>query len=372
MKMMFVRATEYKPTPAIPRAIEAGKGIFDDIIIACWNRNKRKIDEDQDGDLTVKRFSMTAHPRSLRIIIVTLLYQIWVFWQIIKERPSMIQVFDFESVIPACIARFLVGATLVYDIRDPFADCYKFPKVFRNPAYAIDWVYMGLCSAFIVPGHDRLEYLGRWGKSKRPTLVVPNTCDDLVQQLPESVNGLVASNDSIKIAYIGYLDRSRGAMMWAELCKAKENQMELLVAGDCRDAELASILTSNPNVKFLGLLSNLESMAVMRSSHAIALLYDTSVAVNRMAAPNKFYEALMVSTPVIVSRGMNLEKIVEEEKLGYIVDYGDIESLKAAFEKLKDPQILSDMRKRCRDYYLNNLQLSEHLVNYHNFYKKLS
>lgn len=372
MKMMFLRASEYKPTPAIPRAIEAGKGLFDKVIIACWNRNKRKIDEGDDGDLTVTRFSMTAPPRSLRIIFVTMLYQIWVFWQVIKERPSIIQVLDFESVVPASIARFLVGATMIYDIRDPFADCYKFPKMFRNLAYAIDWVFMGLSSAFIVPGQDRLGYLGKWGRSKRPTLVFPNTCYDLIRQIPETVKGLDVKNNCVRIAYIGYLDRSRGAMLWAELCSQKESQMELLVAGECRDTELASILTSNSGIKFLGMLSNLESMAVMMSSHAVALLYDTSVAVNRMAAPNKFYEALMVSTPVIVSRGMNLGKIVAEENLGYIVDYGDIESLKEAFEKLKDPHILSDMRKRCRNYYLKNFQLSEHLINYHNFYKKLS
>ena len=54
MKMMFIRASEYKPAPAIPRAIEAGKDVFNEMIILCWNRAKRKIREDPDDKLTVK------------------------------------------------------------------------------------------------------------------------------------------------------------------------------------------------------------------------------------------------------------------------------------------------------------------------------
>ena len=369
MKMMFVRASEYKPTPAIPRAIEAGKDFFDKIVILCWNRNKREVCRDGDNELTVKRFSIVAPPRSLRVLLVTLLYQFWVFWRIIRERPAIIQVLDLESAIPACIARFLVRATLIYDIRDPFADCYKLPRIVRNMAYAVDWMVMGLSSAFIVPSEERLEYLGRWQKSKRPTLVFPNTCYDMIQKIPESVKGLDTGNSYITIAYIGYLDRSRGAMLWADMCRQEKGEIELLVAGECRDSDLASILASSPKMKFLGMLTHPECLAVMKLSDAVALLYDPSAPVNRVADPNKFYEALMVGTPVIVSRGMSLEKIIEEQELGYVVDYNDHDSLKAAVEELKKPHVLEKLRKRCRDYYLNNFQLSNHIVNYSNFYK---
>jgi len=369
--MMFVRASEYKPTPAIPRAIEAGKDLFYKTTILCWNRNKREICEDQDNKLTVKRFSVTAPPRSLRIFVVTLLYQFWVFWQIIKERPAIIQVLDLESAVPASIARFLVRAVLIYDIRDPFADCYKLPKILRNLTYAVDWIVMGLSSAFIVPSEERLEYLGRWRISKRATLVFPNTCYDKMQEIPKTVKGVDTNNSHITIAYIGYLDKSRGAMLWADICRQKEGEMSLLVAGESRDCDLSSILTSTPGMKFLGMLTYIESLAVMRLSDAVALLYDPSARVNRMAAPNKFYEALMVGTPVIVSRGMSLEKMVTEEKLGFVVNYGDLEGLKAIVEKLKEPSVLEAMRKNCREYYLDMFKLSDHLINYRHFYKKL-
>lgn len=371
VKVMFIRASEYKPTPAIPRAIEAGKDFFNEIIILCWNRNKRKICRDQDNKLTIKRFSIVAPPRSLRIFIVTLLYQSWVFWQILKEKPQMIQVLDFESAMPACIARFLVGATLVYDLRDPFADCYKLARMFRNLAYALDWVVMGLSSAFVVPSEERLEYLGRWQISKRPTLVFPNTCYDTMREIPESIKGVDKNSGCTRIAYVGYLDRSRGALLWADFCRRGEGGIELLVAGECRDSNLASILASTPGIKLLGMLTHLESLVVMKLSDAVALLYDPSVPVNRIAAPNKFYEALMVGTPVLVSRGMSLGKIVEERNLGHIVDYDDHDSLKAAIEKLKKPQVLETLRRRCRNYYLSNFQLSNRLINYCNFYKNL-
>jgi len=370
MKMMFIRASEYKPTPAIPRAIEAGKDLFDKITILCWNRNKRKISKDEDDKLNVKRFSITAPPRSFRILIVTLLYQLWVFWQILREKPKLIQVLDFESAMPASIARILIRAKLIYDIRDPFADCYKLPRILRNLAYCIDWLTMGLSSAFIVPSEERLEYLGRWRTSKQATLVFPNTCSDKLHEIPETVEGLEKNNGKITIAYIGYLDKSRGAALWTDLC-SKETAVELLVVGECRDSDLASTLVSTPGITYLGMRSYLESLAVMKLSDAIALLYDPSATVNRIAAPNKFYEALMVGTPVIMSRGMSLQKIVEEANLGYVVDYNDYESVKRVIEKLKNTQESEALRKNCRRYYMNNYQLSDHLVNYYNFYSKL-
>jgi glycosyltransferase involved in cell wall biosynthesis len=230
---------------------------------------------------------------------------------------------------------------------------------------------MGLSSAFIVPGEDRLQYLGRWQNSKRPVLVFVNTCYDLTEQIPENIENIDTNNGSMKIAYIGYLDRSRGAMQWADICRQKQGEVELLVAGECRDSDLASLLESTPEIKFLGMRPYLESLAVMRSSDAVALLYDPSAPVNRIAAPNKFYEALMVGTPVIVSKGMNLEKIVEEQNLGCVVDYHNAESLSEAVDKLNNPYSLKIMKENCREYYLNNFRLSEHIINYHNFYKNL-
>ena len=45
-------------------------------------------------------------------------------------------------------------------------------------------------------------------------------------------------------------------------------------------------------------MSHSDAMARMEASDAVALLYDPSVVANRYAAPNKFYEAMMIGRPV--------------------------------------------------------------------------
>ena len=49
--------------------------------------------------------------------------------------------------------------------------------------------------------------------------------------------------------------------------------------------------------------------------------YDPSVENYRYAAPNKFYESLMLGKPVIMARGTGMSEIVEDNAIGELIEY---------------------------------------------------
>lgn len=374
MRIVFVRSNDYDITPAIPRALEASEGIFKEVHILCWNRHNKQLASESNADgIKIKRFMMkTPKPRSFRVFLCTLIYQSWVFWNLVQIRGDVVHVCGFVSGVPAGLACLLTRRKFVYDMRDPFALCYKFSNPMRRLAYAADWCIMGLATAFVLPTDRYIHYLGRWGRSKREVCIIPNTCHDLLKELP-SVSDIVSPirPGGVRLAYLGYLTHNRGSQWLLDFCRQCKESIELLVAGGCRSEELKAKFRSTANVQFLGRLSYVKALALMREVDVVTILYYPSWPVNRVLDPTKFYEAMMVGTPVLISRGVSIAEMVEKNELGFVVEHGSIEGLGEAVRDLRDRRKMAEMRTRCRQYYLDNLKLSKELVRYGDFYLRL-
>lgn len=368
----FIRANVHDVTGAIPRAIEACAGVFGEVRVLCWNRSGAALDQREVVDgVEVRRFTLRSRPRSFSSVLNVLRFGVWVIRELLAGRPRWIQVCDLESALPAALACVWIRSKLIYDMRDPFAESYRLAPWLGRAAYALDWMAMSRCTAFVVPSAERVSYLGRWGR-RRPVCIVRNTCHDQLADLqaPPFVEERQDAS-RVRLAYLGYLVPTRGAPWLLEACRAEAGALELWVAGLCRSEELGRSLEEAPGVRWFGLLPRPEALGLMREADGVTLLYDTCVPVNRIAAPNKYYEALMAGTPVLVSRGMSLALEVEREGLGFVLDYGDVEGLRDALEKLRDPQVRRRLGRRCRQYYLSQCLLAEDLERYREFYRAL-
>ena len=103
----------------------------------------------------------------------------------------------------------------------------------------------------------------------------------------------------------------RGLLELAEAIKDLDG-FEFVLAGRVLDPEIANKLKRFSFVKFLGQLSLAESIELQKTAHVIPLLYDLQLPINRVAAPNKFYEAMMLGIPVIT----NLSNILSDCSFG--------------------------------------------------------
>ena len=91
---------------------------------------------------------------------------------------------------------------------------------------------------------------------------------------------------------------------------------------------------SPPAGLYLGTVPYEEVLRQTAACHAIAALYDPAVPNNRLAAPNKVYEAMMLAKPLIVSDGIAIADLVRSLGCGKVVPYGDRAAVQRALEEL--------------------------------------
>ena len=73
----------------------------------------------------------------------------------------------------------------------------------------------------------------------------------------------------------------------------------------------------------------------------IAALYDPAIPNNRYASPNKLFEAMMLSKPVMTNEGILPAEIVREVHCGVVAHYEDVKEIAAALLRLS-----ADSRER--------------------------
>ncbi len=371
MNILYVRSGLYNSTNAILRAVVSAGDLFSNTSILCWNRRGEKLPkytkDSMYGDIYT--FNSNSSPRSLRSVTNLFLYQMWVFKNIVKLKPNLVQCLDFESIVPAIFSRILVKHEIVYDMRDPFALSYNFPRIIRFTLRIFDNFLMLFCAGIILPADERKSYLYKYVLNKSNIQVILNTCSDELPNLVDFDYG-TSSIESVKIVFAGYLSHSRAGELLLDLCKESNGDVEILLAGRCDFEDLNKKIENCDYAHDLGMLPHLDVLSLMKSAHLVSLLYDPNVPVNRMAAPNKFYESLCMGTPVLVSRGMSISNIVEDNRLGWVIDYADKDQLNQVVNDLKCVEKLNEMRRRCREYFMENCLYSNEKVKYYKFYKK--
>ena len=57
-------------------------------------------------------------------------------------------------------------------------------------------------------------------------------------------------------------------------------------------------------------------------------IYDPKIENHRYAAPNKFYESLMLGKPIVMVKNTGMSQVVSENRIGILIDYTKEDFLK--------------------------------------------
>jgi glycosyltransferase involved in cell wall biosynthesis len=79
-------------------------------------------------------------------------------------------------------------------------------------------------------------------------------------------------------------------------------------------------LICNENVKYFGKVDYKTALNIMYNSDIIYAMYSKSNPNHIYAAPNKYYEAMMLGKPIISNSGTILENKILKANIGFIVD----------------------------------------------------
>lgn len=250
----------------------------------------------------------------------------WMFFlikQLLKNKKeiTVIHAFDLDTAFPATVFKFLFNrkVKVVFDICDWMsATLYNQNKIILYAFKKMESFTIKHSDEVIICEPERIEQIPY--KLNKKEIVVPNIPSFNDTSFLKFEDKYKFDNNNITISYVGGFANCRNLN---ELFDAvKSNKFNLLIAGyGIKEIEDMFIeLSKLDNVKYFGKVNYKEGLSIMYNSDIIYAMYSKINPNHFYAAPNKYYEAMMLGKPIISTKGINMEKKILDNKIGYIID----------------------------------------------------
>lgn len=314
-----------------------------------WSRMKRKME--MAGVNTTCLLSGGGYGKRGKLFFYYFLWFFVVFFKCLRTnlKDKIIIAIDFDSALPVYWASKLKKIDYIYEVYDDFSLRYRFPSFVKSFVHNKDVKIMRSAKCVIHVDSNRVLFKDcKW-------IVIENTPKDFF-------DGAFRNYDEIEylFAVTGHFSNQRGLRSIYEFAK-NIPQAKFLIVGNFQQKEDENDLCALPNVRHYGFMLQNELFAKMRSCCAIFSLYDPSVEINRLAASNKVYDAMMFGIPVITNKEVINSGFIKDNNIGFVVDYNYNET----WDCLTNDHFMENVKEmgmNGRNMYLKQYQFEE-LVN---------
>lgn len=270
-----------------------------------------------------------------------------------REEISIVHACNLDTILFCYKKCKKYGIKVVYDIFDYYVDGHaSIPLVLRGVIERMEIDIINHADITIICTEERREQIAKSNPKK--VIVLHNTPDvDFI-------------HDEIRYDYF-YCGTFCIQRLIEEIFDEYKNNADLRIgfAGYGLYKEQAQKLNDEfDNFTYLGQVMYKECLAQEAQSICLSALYEPTIRNHRLCAPNKFYESLALGKPVIVCKDTGIDKVVEENKIGIVIDY-DVKQFYAAVRTLKNnPVECVEMGIRARKLYEEkyNWRLMAHIL----------
>lgn len=253
---------------------------------------------------------------------------LWVFRATVaclRRRPDLIHAIDLDSALPAAIASLFSGVPFIYDIRDNYDLRYRYPPACKWLVRKVDGWVRGRSAGIIVVDEGRLD---EGLRSLRDKVQILYNCPPDVPILRS------AEARPFTVYASGYLSSERGIGLLLDAADALPH-IRVLLAGRFHDPSLERRALGHPRVDCRGWLPQRHALELCSEADAVFSFYDPSLEINRSAASNKWFDAMMAALPVITNSEVRRAAWVIQEDIGYVCPY-DKDSLVCLLRRVVD------------------------------------
>jgi glycosyltransferase involved in cell wall biosynthesis len=349
-RILFCRATPLAPEPRIYRMAQTLINSGYSITVLGWDMTGEYPLSETWQSVRVLRLRLPVRlGRGLANVRHQLRWQMSLLrWLTAHQREyDLIHACDFDTILPALLARALFRKQVIYDIFDFYADMLRLtPVALKRMIRRIDLWAIGRADGVILADEARQAQIA--GALPRRISIVYNTPDEASAGLA-SLNDTAEFREGLQLVYVGLLQRERGLFQILEAMKGHP-QWRLDLAGYGPEADmLASHASTMENVTWHGRVDHHTAQALNARADVMVATFDPALPNHRYSSSNKLFEAMLLGKPIIVARETNMDHLVETHQCGLVIPYGDQQALVGALGKLEaDPILRQTLGKNAR------------------------
>ena len=340
-RVVLIRSNPVSPDPPVEKAADALLAHGYEVTIIGWDRSS-EIPETtgelslQRGTAKITRFGIPAmFDGGIKKNFVPLakfqsrLHQ-WLKTH--KDEYDIIHAFDFDTAFVARKIAKKFHKVLVYHILDFYIASHNIPTNFlRSKVKNAEFSIINNADAAIICTEKRREQIA--GTTPKKLAVIHNT-PKAVAQINNDFEEL-ANSPRIKIVYVGILAGSRYLREIIRFVRQDE-RFEFHIGGfGIMDSEVAEVAKDCDRIFYYGKLPYDKTLALEHACDIMTAIYDPKVPNHRFAAPNKFYESLMLGKPVVMARNTGFDEIIESNNIGCLIEFSE-QGLATGLNKLAE------------------------------------
>lgn len=356
MRVVFMRSNPISPDPRVEKEVDSLIKNNWHVQIVAWDRDRKYKEKVQflkrTQAIKITRFGIPATFGGgfKKNLFPLLRFQIKLFQWLLQHKNTydIIHACDFDTAFIGTICGKLLHKKVIYDMFDSVTAPFHGPAMIGKVVEKIDIALLNRVDAVIICTEKRKGQIAN--ASPKKIEVIYNT------PLPMPLNhDFHLNKEKVKIVYVGILAKERLIKELVEIVKANGNY-ELHIGGFGEYAdELAELAQKYDNILYYGKIPYDKTLALENSCDIMTAIYDPKVSNHYYAAPNKFYEALMLGKPLIMVKNTGMSEVVAAHNLGELIDYNQ-HSLQQAIEKLIErkkewPEISRKMKLLYEDHY---------------------
>lgn len=308
--------------------------------VIAWNRNGM-AEENENITFFQRR---AEYGKRIKNIPNKVFWMIFVMKEIFKNRKrcTAIHACDIDAILPALIVGKILRKKVIFDIFDWISSLTGKGFIYGIVEFLQNWAYKH--SDYVILCEEERKAQARVENTS--VYVLPNIPDGKTKFDEETLQKIEEEKKDYDfvISYVGVFDRDRGLENLLE-CVSKHPKVLLNIAGfGVLDEYVKKYASSYRNICCWGRVEYSVGQAIMKKSDLMAAMYHLSSPLHKFAAPNKYYESLVLEVPMITTENTLVGSKVERYNTGFVLDETGEALSKLLSEKYLKEQI--EMKKQ--------------------------
>jgi glycosyltransferase involved in cell wall biosynthesis len=280
---------------------------------------------------------------------IKLMYFLWMFKVFLNsffiKKNDTVWALGFESAFPLLLASKIKGFKIYFDDADRFSMLFKFPKIVTKILVSCEKITSRNAYKHIIPVKERYPF-----ESSRFFLLSNFPSETEINEAKKIFNENTWLKADLIINANGWLGNGRGMKTLLNTFELLENYNVGIILVGKIDSPEAKILAKKDKVQYFSKVPNSFALATYYASDFVFTYYDPKSKINRLAASNKWGDAIMTGIGVIVNEEVATADFLIKEGLTISCKYDDSKLLaERIIQFLEDKQKLDKLKLSVRE-----------------------